>query len=101
MNLEHDVFFNGVAKASQGSPFHVVDYTNVYNGEIGVGNGDGVILFKVGYSELVDKYLGEDRKKLLQVEKQACNEKLFVGIRAQPNFLSHLEYNKYMGILLS
>jgi hypothetical protein len=25
MNLEHDLFFIGVAKASQGSPFHVAD----------------------------------------------------------------------------
>jgi hypothetical protein len=76
MNLEHDVLLNGVAKASQGSPLHVVDYTSVYNGEIGVGSGDGVIQFKVCYNELVDKDLGEDQEELLQAEKQACNEEL-------------------------
>jgi len=44
MNLTHDVFLNGVAKASQGFPFHVVDYTNVYNGKIGVGIGLEVVM---------------------------------------------------------
>jgi hypothetical protein len=63
MDLEHDVLLNGVAKASQGSPLHVVDYTNVYNGEIGVGSGDGVIQSKVGYSELVNRDLGEDEEE--------------------------------------
>jgi len=43
MHLEHDGFFNGVAKVSQGCLLHVVDYIIVYNGEIGVGSGDGVI----------------------------------------------------------
>jgi hypothetical protein len=43
MDLKHDIFLNGVVEASQGSPFHVVDYTCVCNGEIGVGNDDGVI----------------------------------------------------------
>jgi hypothetical protein len=71
---------NGVAKTSQGFPLHVVDYTSVYNGEIGVGNGDGVIQSKVGYSELVDINLGENQKELLQAEEQACNENLFVEL---------------------
>jgi hypothetical protein len=51
---------NGAAEASQGSFFHVVECTCVYNGEIGVRSGsDGVIQSKANYSELVDKDLGE------------------------------------------
>jgi hypothetical protein len=67
MNLKHDVFLNRVAKASQDFPLHVVDYTSVYNGEIGVGSGDGLIQSKVGYSELVHIDLGESEEGLLQV----------------------------------
>jgi hypothetical protein len=59
MNLEHDGFLNGVVEASQSFIFHVVDCTSIFNGEVGVGNGndgigsgDGVIQFKVGYNEL-------------------------------------------------
>jgi hypothetical protein len=45
MNLEHDIFFNGAIETSQGYPFHVVDCTNVCNGEIRVGSGSvGVAL---------------------------------------------------------
>ncbi len=45
MNLEHDIFLNGAIQTSQGYPLHVVDCTNVCNGEIRVGNGsDGVAL---------------------------------------------------------
>jgi hypothetical protein len=45
MNLEHDIFFNGAIETSQGSPLHVVDCTNVCNGEIRVGSGScGVAL---------------------------------------------------------
>ncbi len=43
MDLRHYIFLNGVVEASQSSPFHVVDCTCVCNGEVGVGNGDGVI----------------------------------------------------------
>jgi hypothetical protein len=63
---------NGVVKVSQGSPLHVVDYTNVYNGEVGVGNGNvGVgsgndaIQSKVGYSKLAERDLGEDKEEFL------------------------------------
>jgi hypothetical protein len=63
------IFFNEFAKASQGSPLHVADYISVYNGEIGVGNGDGVIQSKVDYNELANKDLGEDEEELLQVEE--------------------------------
>jgi hypothetical protein len=97
MNLKHDVFLNGFAKASQGSPFHVIDYISVYNGEIRVGNGDGVIQSKVGYNKLDDKDLGEDEKKLLQVEEQACNEKLFVELECNQNFC--LIWNKIISTL--
>jgi hypothetical protein len=79
MNLEHDVFLNGVVKASQGSPLHV-DYIGVYNVKIGVGNSDGVIQSKVNYNELANKNLGEDDKELLQAQEQVCNEKLFVEL---------------------
>jgi hypothetical protein len=41
MNLEHDIFLNGVVKISQCSPLHVVDYTCVCNGEVRVGSGGG------------------------------------------------------------
>jgi hypothetical protein len=69
MNLEHDVFLNGVAKVSQGFLLHVVDCTSVSNGEVGVGSGDGVIQSVAGYNKLVERDLGEDEKNLLQVEK--------------------------------
>jgi hypothetical protein len=72
MNLEHDVFLNVVVKASQGFIFHVVDYTSVCNGEVGVGNGsdgigsgDSVIQSKASYNELVDRNLGEDEKRVV------------------------------------
>jgi hypothetical protein len=66
------IFFEWVVKVSQGSPLHVVDCTNVCNGEIGVGSGNGgvgsgngVIRSKVGYSKLAERDLGEDKKKFL------------------------------------
>jgi len=88
MNLEHDVLLNGVTKTSQGSPLHVVDYTNVYSGEIRVSNGDGVIQSKVDYNELPNRNLGEDEEELLQLEEQACNETLFVELEHDQNFVS-------------
>jgi hypothetical protein len=64
MNLEHYIFLNGIAKASQGFLFHITDCTSVCNGEVGVGNGsdgvgscDGVIQSEAGYNELIDKAL--------------------------------------------
>jgi len=66
------IFFESAVKVSQGSPLHVVDCTNVCNGEIGVGSGnggvgsgDGVIQSKVGYSKLAKRDLGEDKKEFL------------------------------------
>jgi hypothetical protein len=52
MNLKHDIFLNGVAKVLQGFLLHVVDYTNVSSGEVGVGSGDDVIQFEACYNEL-------------------------------------------------
>jgi hypothetical protein len=60
---------SGVAKASQGSPLHVANYTSVYNGEIGVGSGDGVIQSKIGYSKVVNKDLSEGEEKFLQADE--------------------------------
>ncbi len=52
---------------------HVVDYTSVTNGEVGVGSGSGgvgrddnVIQFKTGYNEVADRNLGEDEEEPLQ-----------------------------------
>ncbi len=74
MNLQHDILLNGVAKASQGSPLHVVNCSGVCSGEVGVGsgnggvgNGDDVIQSKANYNELTNKDLGEDKERLLQV----------------------------------
>jgi hypothetical protein len=65
MNLEHDIFLNGVVETSQGSPLHVANCTCVCNGEVkvgsssgGVGSGDDVIQSEASYNELVDKDLG-------------------------------------------
>ncbi len=60
---------NGVAKVSQGFFLYVVNCTSVSNGEVGVGSGDDVIQFEAGYNELAKKDLGENEKKLLQVEE--------------------------------
>ncbi len=78
---------NGAIEASQGSLLHVVECTCVYNGEVGVGSGsDGVIQSKANYSELIDKDLGEDEEELLQAEKQAHNEELFMELECNQNF---------------
>jgi hypothetical protein len=50
MNLEHDIFFNGAIETSQGYPFHVVDCTNVCNGEIRVGSGSVGVALKQNVS---------------------------------------------------
>jgi hypothetical protein len=86
MDLEHDTFLNGVVEASQGFLFHVVDCIGVCNGEVGVGNGDGVIQSKINYNELVDKDFGVDEEELLQVEEHARNEKLFVELEHNQKF---------------
>jgi len=41
MELEHDIFLNGVIEASQGFPLHVVNCICVCNGEVGVGSANG------------------------------------------------------------
>ncbi len=64
MNLEHDIFLNRAVETSQGSPFHVVNFTCVCNGEVkvgssnGIGSGDDVIQSEANYNELVDRDLG-------------------------------------------
>jgi len=72
MNLQHDFLLNGAVKASQGAPLHVVDYSNVYSGEVGVGSGNGragsgddLIQSKPNYNELANRDLGEDKEELL------------------------------------
>jgi len=45
-----------------------------------------VIQSKANYNELADRDLGEDKEELLQVEKQACNEELFVELDRNQNF---------------
>jgi hypothetical protein len=98
-------FLMGLQKASQGSPLHVVNYTSVYNGEIWVGNGDGVIQFKVGYNELVDKDLGEDefyKLKNKHVMKSCLwnlsATKIFVSLGIEQQVHGH--FLKLMTILL-
>jgi hypothetical protein len=62
-------FFEWGCKSSQGFFLHVADCTSVSNGEVGVKSGDSVIQFEAGYNELTKKDLGENEKKLLQVEE--------------------------------
>jgi hypothetical protein len=45
-----------------------------------------VIQSKANYNELVDKDLGEDKEELLQVEKHAHNEELFVELEHNQKF---------------
>jgi hypothetical protein len=45
-----------------------------------------VIQSKANYNELADKDLGEDKDELLQVEKQARNEELFVELEHNQKF---------------
>jgi hypothetical protein len=45
-----------------------------------------VIQSKASYSEFVDRDLGGDEEKLLQVEEHARNEKLFVELEHNQNF---------------
>ncbi len=45
-----------------------------------------MIQSKANYNELADKDLGEDKEKLLEVEKHAHNEKLFVELECNQKF---------------
>jgi hypothetical protein len=67
MNLKHDFFLMGLQKLHKVllSMLLIVQMfeVGVGNGSGGVGSGDGVIQFEVGYSKLVEKDLGEDKEK--------------------------------------
>ncbi len=45
-----------------------------------------MIQSKVGYNELANRDFGEDEEEFLQVEEQACNEKLFVELECNQIF---------------
>ncbi len=45
-----------------------------------------MIQSEANYNELVDRDLSEDKEELLQVEKQAHNEKLFVELERNQKF---------------